>query len=575
MPSPQSIEEDVVQTIDDLQRRADEGRRRVLGNPNFFERAEEFYNFMPGGAERVVYQPMVRVADLQMITLKEAGDLASPVPKFFIHRNGKRDKAREDAFRAQWKHFNYQLQWLFAQCHAGITGTCPIQVMFDPDRDRNRGGVLIRARNPKTYYPDPDAFEDHDREYVILEDYMSVREIADRFGPRAAAMVSLPLEAGGTYRIPRPEIDFPVANASLPPGPLQTMGPLGFGALSGSRHGHTSRIRVRSLFIKDSTRLPFTDELGYRMASMYNLLPQPDSIPAFPTGRLIVEAQRRLLYDGPNPYPGFPVFRLTQLPPLYGHWGVPPVRYTQDLQFLAEDLFSQAFENAYRMNNVMMFISRLSGLSPEDIVNLPGRVYFTDGAVGDKAAQIITNPAMPQHFIEYPKFLLGLQQELQGRGAARQGQGGAGNVGVQLFDSQVYQGQALTRVKAMMMADTMQRVAEFVFETAMLNLGTREFPVPMGSDLVSAIWTYDPTVAEYDYGIELDARSIRIDSATAMRNLALALARIGKIDDQTLMEWLDAPDPDEIHQRMVEQAIMAALQAATRKEAQGGRSAHR
>src|ERR1700756_2377830 len=107
----------IVQTIDDLQRRAQEGRDRVLGT-NFFQRTEQFYNFDPGSYARISYQPLVRVADLQMILLREAGDLATPIPKFFIHKNGDRDKDREKAFRGNWLHFNYQLQWLFAEVHA-------------------------------------------------------------------------------------------------------------------------------------------------------------------------------------------------------------------------------------------------------------------------------------------------------------------------------------------------------------------------------------------------------------------------------------------------------------------------
>jgi hypothetical protein len=557
----------IVETIDDLQRRAEEGRNRVLGY-NFFQRSEQFYNFDPGSYERISYQPLVRVADLQMILLREAGELATPIPKFFIHKNGDRDKDREKAFRGNWQHFNYQLQILFAEVHAGMTGTCPVQVIFDPDRDHGRGGVVLKARNPATYFPDPDALEDRDREYVILDDYMSESEIGARYGQRALSMVSLAREMGGTYKIPKPAIDFPVSGEGMPPGPLQTMGPLGYGAFSSSKK-QTTRIRVRTLFIKDSTRLPFTDELGFRMASEYNLVPKPETLPAFPTGRLIVEAQRRVLYDGPNPYPGIPVFRICQFPPLYGHWAPPPVRYTQDLQFLAEDLFSQTYENAYRMNNAEKYISRLSGLGPDDVNNLPGRVYFTDPAGGDKPVQTVVTPAFPAHFIEYPKFLLQLQKDLQGQSGARQGQAGGGNTGVGLFDAEVYQQQALTRVKAHMLTDSYMRIGEFVFETMALNMGTRRFPFPEGSELTQALWRYEPGLALADWELELDARSIKIDSATQMRNLALALARIGKIDDETLYDWLDVPDADNLIAKMRTQQVFNALQAM-QQQAQGG-----
>jgi len=570
----------ICSTLDDLQRIAEGGRAAVLGQ-GFFDKARKWYSFDPPAMNRVIYHPLVRVADLQMLNLREANELTTPVPKFFIQRLfgqpiGARDRDREACFRANWDLAEFQMELLYAETYAGIVGSTPLQVFFDPDFQRGLGAVRLRARDPESYYPDPSAYDDEERSYIILEDNLSIEEIARLYGRESADLIQKEFRVGSRVRIPRTQSDYPATGLALPPGPLQSMGPLGHGAFS-TPSNREGRLRVRTLFIKDSTRMPFTDQLRLTLLRNEDLiLPEPADVPMFPNGRVIVECQRRILHDGPNPYRGFPVFRLCALPPLYGYWAPPLIRYTQDLQSLAEEMFSQTFENAYRMNNAMMFIKQQSGLTSNDVDGLPGRLYFVDPQAGENAAQIVVTPPFPQHFLDYPKYLLEMQREQLGMTAARSGNAGAGNVGMGLFDSEVFQAQAITRLRSRLLASTMKKIAAFVFETMTDTIGSRIYPMMegTGADPEAVLWEGGPQLAQMEWNVLLDGNSLRLDSAASLRQLALTLARFGKIDDETLYEWLEAPDQQGIMERRRTQALWTAIQAVGQLQpARGGHKA--
>lgn len=547
-------QETIVGNIDDLQRFNSEGRGSVLGS-DFFDKARRFYNYESPQENRVVYHPLVRIAELQTLFLKEASDLTANLPRFFIHKSDQRDADREQAFRAAWRTLGYQMEWLKGVLYSGICGLTPMQVYYDAFAMNGQGATRIKARDPETYYPDAGASDDDSRNNFILEDMMTIEEIAQRHGAEAAR--GLDPTARNRGYIPRPAIDFPASGAGMPPGPMRTLGPLAHGAFASGREDQ-GRIRVRTLFIRDSTELPFTDELGLTLVRDYKTLPDPDVVPAFPTGRLIIEAQSRILFDGPNPYPGFPVFRLSAMPALWGYWPPPPVRYVQDLQNLAEDLLSQTYENAYRQNNVSMFVNRNSGLTSNDVDGLPGRVYFYDPAGGDKPAETVVTPPFPPHFLQYPENLLSKMKDILGYSQQRMGNPGAGNTGADIFDAGIFQSQALTRLRNTLMVDCMERVAPFAFTMMMMTMPSRQFPVPTG-DMMTR-WTGDPTMTPEEWSVTLDASSVRIDLQGRLQKLALALARFGKIDTQTLYEWLDAPDAEQIAQRLQREQLIQLLQ---------------
>jgi hypothetical protein len=565
---PLTPAEMIVGNLDDLQRFSSEGRAAVLGS-DFFDKARRFYNYESPQESRVVYHPLVRIAELQMLLLKESSDLTASKPKFFIRKQNQRDADREQAFRAAWLHLGYQMEWLKGCIYSAICGSAPMMPYWDAFAMHGQGAVRLKALDPEKYYPDPGAEDDDSRNFIVLEDQLTLEEIQQRHG--AEATRGLDPTARNRGYIPRPAVDFPASGAGMPPGPMRTLGPLAHGALASDREAQ-GRIRVRSLFIRDSTELPFTDELGLALVRDYKQIPEPDVVPAFPTGRMIIEAQRRLLYDGPNPYPGFPVFRLAAMPALWGYWPPPPVRYVQDLQNLAEDMMSQTYENAYRTNNVSLFINRSSGLTSNDVDGLPGRVYFYDQAAGEKPAETVVTPPFPPHFLQYPENLLTKMKDILGYSPSRQGQPGAGNTSGDLFDASIFQSQALTRLRSELLLDCMSKVAPFAFTMMMQTMATRQFPVPGGSDMAS--WSGDPLIDQEDWSVAVDEASIRVDLQSRLQKLALTLARFGKIDTQTLYDWLDVPNSDVIAQRVQREQLIMMLQQSLQgkggKRNQGG-----
>lgn len=566
---PLTSTEVIVGNLDDLQRFSSEGRTAVLG-ADFFDKARRFYNYEQPQESRVVFHPLVRVAELQMLLLKEASDLTAPAPKFFIHKGQERDKEREDAFKAAWRHFKYQREWLKGAIYAGICGLAPMRVYWDAFAMRGQGGVRLKAWDPEKYYPDPGAEDDESRNFIVLEELQTLEEIAQRHG--VDSIRGLDPSARNRGYIPRPAIDFPASGAGMPPGPMRSLGPLAHGAFASDREGQ-GRIRVRTLFIRDSTELPFTDQLGLTLVRDYQQIPEPDVVPAFPNGRMIIEAQRRLLYDGPNPYPGFPVFGLPALPQLWGYWPPPPVRYVVGLQDLAEDLLSQVYENAYRMNNASMFVNRLSGLTSNDVDGLPGRVYFYDAQAGDKPAEMVVTKEFPQHFLSYPENLLQKMKQILGYSDSRQGNAGAGNTSGDLFDAEIFQSQALTRLRSDLMLDCMEQVAPFAFTMMMMTMPSRQFPVPTGNGM-GVTWTGDPNIDQDDWSVTVDESSIRIDLQQRLQKIGLTLARFNKIDTETLYDWLDVPDAEQIAQKMQREQLIQMLQQAMQgkggKPNQGG-----
>jgi len=554
--------ERLVGNLDDLQRFAAEGRGATLG-ADFFDKARRFYNYEQPNEARVVYHPMVRIAELQTLLLKEASDLTAPAPRFFIHKADQREQEREDSFRAAWRYFKFQREFLKGAIYSGICGLAPMMVYWDPWAMRGQGGVRLKALDPEKYYPDPGCEDDESRNYLVIEEQLTLEEIQQRHG--SDAIRGLDPTARNRGYIPRPAVDFPASGAGMPPGPMRTLGPLAHGAFAADREAQ-GRIRVRTLFIRDSTELPFTDQLGLTLVRDYQQIPEPEVVPAFPNGRMIIEAQRQLLFDGPNPYPGFPVFRLSAMPALWGYWPPPPVRYVQDLQNLAEDLLSQTYENAYRMNNVSLWVNRNSGLTSNDVDGLPGRVYFYDTAAGDKPAEPIVTPPFPPHFLQYPEALLQKMRDILGYSQARQGQAGAGNTSGDLFNSEVFQSQALTRLRSMLMVDCMEQVAPFAFTMMNLTMTSRRFPMPSGSGVTMVQWAGDPNIDQEDYSVLVDEASIRVDLQTRLEKMGLTLARFGKIDTQTLYEWLDVPNAAEVAQRMQREQLIAMLQQALQRQ---------
>jgi len=160
-------------------------------------------------------------------------------------------------------------------------------------------------------------------------------------------------------------------------------------------------------------------------------------------------------------------------------------------------------------------------------------------------------------------------KDILGYSPARMGKAGAGNTGGDLFDAEIFQSQALTRLRSTLYGDCVEQVAQFAFVMMMQTMVRRSFPVPLGSGAAIINWEGDPNIDQEDWSIAVDEASIRVDQHTRLQKLALTLARFGKIDTQTLYEWLDVPDADAIAQRVQREQLIMMLQQAM--QGKGGR----
>ena len=554
-----SPENQVVGILDELQTYATQGRNKALGE-GFFEEADRFYQFNLPISRSASYRPLVRLSEVQRLIIQEANEITAPIPKFFITKAGDRDKDREKAFQANWIEHDYALELLIAEIHAGISGCGFIQPYLDPAAENGFGAAKIRARHPRSVYPDPGALDDSELGYLIFEDYKTLEELRAIFGKRATVRLSMKREVagGGSSKLPRfTNETYPSHGLQLPYGPMRSMGPLAGGAFGLMGPG-AGRIRLRTMFIRDSTAAPFNDELALRMIER-KVLPEPDVLLQFPTGRMICEAQGDLLFDDANPYPAFPIFRLTAFPAIAGYWAPPPKQYFIDMQNLAEKMFSANFENSYRMNNVVAIVNTGSGLSAENFQVLPGETYFCDPQGGDKPIQFLTPPALSSDAMNLPQFMLAYIKDGMGFPPIRQGKAGAGNISAGLADQQTQQGSGLTPTKSRMYARAVKNIGNFQFQLMMQNIGTTAFPFAYGEERPDALWTEPEDLQMENWKCSLDQRSLKVESPSSLRNLALALKRLNAIDNETMLEWLDAPDAEEIAKKLQQQMMLAAM----------------
>jgi len=554
-------EERDAEFIDQLIQIAEDRRTETLGT-NYFEWEKEFYLFRPTFWQpQIEYQIKLRMPDLQFMFLNEASELTEQEPRFFISRQGQRRKEYEEAFKANWRANNCQLELFMATlwsllCHTGF-----VEVVASPTPPRS---VKIRARNPQNVYPDPFVNDWRDWEYVIVRVPMSPDEIARQFPEAAERLPMLLLEhqrelyietrMGGVLG------SGPMA-IEMPPGAMQSV-PIG------RPPGASDYLSVDYVFIRDETREAVSREVaGSKDAG--GVLPPPETMPKYPTGRLIVRTGKLKLWDGPNQYRRFPIIPIFALPPLYGAWGTPPVQYLIQLQHLAESMYSQVAENAIRMNYGYRLYQDGAILNPENMSKIGADLRVKTADDVRRAFAYIPAPGFSPQQTGMPMELLGHMRELFGLTQARQGQLGAGNVSPGLMDTAVTQAQAMTRMRARLLADAVEHLGRLTFETMVDFLDTTHLSYALDGTFHTAPWEGVPLHELADWDVKLDAASMRPMNQSTLKQLVPVLANLGLITPEYALTALGIPDAEEMAKKVEErQAMMAAMGAAQKR---GGR----
>lgn len=536
----------IVQQIDLLQRIAKDAKNDLLG-PDWFRNVRDFYALDAAqGSGPLVFRPRVDIPELQMQMLAETAELSENAPVIYLTgEDGNRDKDREKIFRGIWKQEWYSLSIMMGQLWANFAGTGILAAGIDPFAYNGRGSVWLDAIDPDMFDPDPTAMSD-DWEYCVYTRLMTLDAVRRRWpdtGWRVPTRPSARTPVGGTVPV-----------MQMPFGPLTSQG----GAPASRGTPSTGLVNVRFCYTLDPTPEKVKDLAGSSAANKF--LPASRFKLRFPNGRLTIDGDGYLLYDGENPTPHrkFPFTPYWGLPKLEGFWAPPPIRYTRTLQEFAERSLTQAFENAYRCNNGIWLLPDGSGLDADKFGGLPGEIQVVNMNHGEP--KFVSPNAFPASYLEYIKFALVKQAEIQGYAGARGGQPGAGNLSVDLYESAIEESSKLTKLRARMSARSTQKASEMVFYLLVKFFGERrglKFPTMEDGDFQMQEW--QPISDMSAWNIMLDPGSLEVMSAKNLRKTALALKQMGVINNETLLSTIGFPGAKEIAEEGNQENAMRAL----------------
>lgn len=545
-PSGSDERPTIIQQIDLLQRIASDAKRDLLG-PDWFKNVKDFYSLDAAqGTGPLVFRPRVDIPQLQMFMLSETAELSDNTPVIYLTgEDGKRDVQRESIFRGIWKQEWYSLSIMMAQLWANFGGTGILAAGIDPFAYNGRGSVWLDAIDPENFDPDPTAMGD-DWEYVVYTRPMTLDAVRRRWPDTG-------------FRVPaRPSARQPVGGGTpamqMPFGPMTSMG----SAPAGKGVPASGLVNVRFCYTLDPTPEKVKEAAGskagdkFLSASKFKL--------RFPNGRLTIDGDGYILYDGDNPTPHrkFPFIPYWGLPKLEGFWAPPPIRYTRTLQEFAERSLTQAFENAYRCNNGIWLLPDGSGLDADKFGGLPGEIQVVNMNHGEP--KFVSPNAFPASYLEYIKYAMATQAELQGYSGARGGQPGAGNLSVELYESAIEESSKLTKLRARLSARSTQKAAELVFYLLAKFFGERrglKFPTMEEGEFSMNEWS---PISDYSsWNIMVDPGSLEVMSAKNLRKTALALNQAGKVDTETLLTTLGWPGAKEIAEKADQEQAMRLL----------------
>lgn len=543
--------------IDEIQRISADHRDKFLGQ-NWFPEVRDFYNLAGMGTRTPSFRPRVNIPQLQVLNISEATELSDSSPRIFIYdrTSGKVDDQRGRAFDEQWRRswVNYYL--LHSILWAQIASVGWMQLGYDPTANYGIGEVWAHHRDPETVYPDPGAMGDDDWQFCIWEDRFYPDQ-GRQYWPETAQDIEAEPYMPGSYHSPEG------FGFRLPEGPMAlTSGPVG----GETRHGD-ARSRYRTIVLTDNTIEVINSQAGGDASRVVEGgFGRPRGsikrMPRYPNKRIVVECNGRVLADGDNPTPKgrIPLVPIFALPPLTDFYPPPPSRFTKDLQDLAGRMLTQTFENAVRLNNGVWFIPESTGITAEAFGGLPGEVQVI-GSDSRPPTLVMPTP-MPQHMIQLPQLLLSLQKELQGYSQSREGAPSAGNISPELFEASLYQSKTLTRCRERLLARSVHRIAEQMFDLMVVNY-TREQAFPTYNESFETIpWL--PLESTNKLGIYLDPTSLLPISRSAMRSMAIPLRQAGALDVATFLRYLEIPDSDAIALKIDRELQLSAL-AKSRK----------
>lgn len=502
------------------------------------------------------FRPAIVANELRSLILSEASDLSDMTPRIYITRDprkGGRDRDAERALHAVWRRNSVDLVFTYAAMWALITGTGFVELSFDSEMFAGLGDIIVMDRDPRTVLPDPDAKNDKEWQFRILETTLDLQEIRrlfpvkgklveaeDRLSVRQRS-AGLNDEGGGAFRLSSPL--YPTGEGINDP-PL-----LGY---------KKARARVLDCILNDpaleTVYIEATNIEG-QVIRDENGNPTMKQVTRklYPHGRRIVGANGVILFDGPSPNPpGYSqrtdmgIVRVVLEPTIDRFWGQGFVQQTQQLQLAADKLLSSVVENAIRLNNGMVVATGNTGLDLETFASIPGQLVQINAG---SEIKVVYPPQMPPDMIQAPWRMLDLQRRILGFQDARAGMPSRGNVSADLTETEISQGQSPTRLRARLLHESIQRIAEMIFARMCYYYTTeRVIPAVEGEEFAPVVWK--PIERPERYAVYVDPASINIMSKTLLKRLGTALFKLGAIDRKSLLEALGWPAWSEVSKRL-------------------------
>lgn len=560
-----AAEKRLTDQMETLQRISRAQKKDQLGE-SFYKDIREFYTLVSKSTDAPIFRPEVPVPELQLLGVQEAVEVTDIQPQIYLAKNFdtlEQDKINEAALRAQMRDCGTNLNLMLVMLSTWFCGTSFLQVGWDPDKRNGRGDVVTPFRDPETVFPDPYAFDDNNWNYCILEDFMWIDEILQKW-PGAADRVR-------QFRIESPTAGMTSAaqkagmglGLEVPSGPMSMM--VGGMPSQNNTNPGDNRLRVRTLFTRDPAMVRIEKD-GKNAKLELEGVARPTYRLRYPRGRMVIECSGVILYDDQNPYlHGMtPLIRFIGMPSMFGFWAPPPVRYTKDLQRMAERFYTQLFENCVRMNNGTWFIDEATGIDIERFGGIPGEVQVKNA--NSPTPEIVYGGNIPQAAFALPELLLTLQRRLQGFPDARQGKAPAGNTSAPSFEGAIAQSHVLTRGRARMMYLPYQKLAMMIFSTmAQYYTEPRKF-VDFKADGIGHVdWQPIPRDMVAEYAAYIDPASLQPMSAVMLRNMVPMLRNMGLLDVATALDMLMVPNRNEVLKRLQEEAKQAAQNAAIKE----------
>jgi hypothetical protein len=543
-PKTQDYRSPISRHLDEWTRLSDDHRNSVLGQV-YLEDLEPFYNLVDQGDPLPSFRPLIRIPQLQVLMMQEANDLTETAPEPYIlnQQKGARDEEREKGLQCEWRRSQINYHSMFTILMSLYAGMCPLQIGYDPDARQGRGALWSKMRDPRSFKCDPFVDYTLNWSFIILEDWMHLDavkaehpETARYVKPRVQGRSMSPVVTTGGYGF------------QMPPGPMSLIP----GLPNNRRIPDDNRVLVRHCYCLDYTREKIED----------HQLPSGEIVPGdfawkYPNGRYIKECEGWILVDGDNPFPLklFPIVPFWGTLPLYSIWAPPAIRFSREIQHVAERLYTGMFENFTRLNNAVWFIDERTGIDPEAFGGMPGEVQVINA--NSPVPQQVAPAPWPAHAIQAPQLLLDKQKELQGFTPARQGQPGAGNISPELFDESILRSQGITQLRGRLNAVAYQRIGELMFYTMLRYYRQQKLYLKGSKGYEIVNWPETQRPDQFDF--ELDPESILPFSKAMLRRLMPELRKMGMMDVASGLDIAGIPRAEEVAQRLEQEQSLAAL----------------